>query len=353
MNTWRNTNQEKIKNLVDKIKQANRITIYDTETSGLKKATDRILQFSGIQYELPSWEEVKRIDIYIKAPFSVYGLEACKINHISDELLEERGISEKEAFLQIKDFFTDAGIIAGYNNQKFDDGFIEALYKDHKESIDLSDTFDIYTFAKLIIPPEEVIHENVRGKMMPSYKLCYTTEYFDKDNTINFHSAISDVEATVFVLRECIKKYEAESEENKSETHVGKQLVTVEDAKIFNPSEKIKRVYINTSQGTIYYDTILKRWEAKTGNIKSINMPYVLEQIFEKYDIENESELFSAVKGKNKDNGIKERLWKRTGINTNTEKGFYKAIDKLLDLVEAYDEVYQKMEEINKKVKGR
>ena len=85
---------EEVKAILEKISKFKSIVIYDTETTGLKKDSDRILQFSAIRYDLKTWKQLDVLDIYIKCPYSVDGLKATEVNKITDELLDGQGIPE-------------------------------------------------------------------------------------------------------------------------------------------------------------------------------------------------------------------------------------------------------------------
>ena len=70
---------------------------------------------------------------------------------------------------------------------------------------------------------------------------------------------------------------------------------------MFNPSQRLKRVYVNTDQGTIYYDEISHKWAAsKKGVINSIDMDKIVADVFKMLDISEENELYKKVQWEDK-----------------------------------------------------
>lgn len=287
-----------VKGIIKKTESRNSIVFYDLETSGIRKI-DTILQFSAIRFSLPDWKETEKIDLYIKCPFSVNGTKASEVNHITDEFLAENGLDREEAFKKIREFIHEDDLIAGYNNESFDNRFMERFYEDFGCEFKYADSLDVYKFAKMVVPPECVMVMGEDKKKKASYKLEILTKYYDPESTIAFHSAIEDVSATAFVYvmasaeaKQRIKEHDEEEEKRKA---VPRQDATVLRINLFNPSQRIKRVYVSTDQGTVYYDEITHIWKAKTGSIDSVNMNGILEQVFKKLGISKEGELYNAV----------------------------------------------------------
>lgn len=308
-NKWKdNSLSREMLSLVEKYPS---IVIYDLETTGLSKKKDKIIQFSAIRYKLPEVEETERIDIYIKCPFSVPET-ASEVNHITDELLAEQGISEKDAFLRISRFIKPDDLIGGYNNKSFDDKFMEILYKENKREFTFSDNIDVFKYAKSIIPPEKVMEPTeVRNKNTgevklvdkPCYKLEKISSYLVGEN-YQFHSSIEDVAATGCVLGELLELSRelvwCEEQEEKARKSIPRQKATVLSVSFFNPSQNLKRVYVNTDQGTIYYNELNHKWAAKTGSVNSIDMTEVIAQVFRLSGAKDESNLFYKMEKKDK-----------------------------------------------------
>lgn len=301
-----------IKTIIKSIESYGNLVIYDVETTGLSKKKDRIIQFSAVRYQIPEWKEQKRIDLYIKSPFAINGTTASEANGITDELLDEKGITEEKAFEQIKKFMGPDDFIGGYNNQRFDDGMMTELYARHKEIFRYSGNVDIYKFIQMVVPPENVMVEmatTINGKekkeKKASYKLKNVTDFYDPGNTIKFHSSINDVEATAFVFqkaiedaKQMIKEYENQEEARKD---IPRQHVNIKNISLFNPSQRLKRVYVNTDQGTVYYDEISHKWAAsKKGVIDSVDMDKIVADVFKTLKITSEEQLYKKVEWEDK-----------------------------------------------------
>jgi len=299
---WKYYNE--VKSILNTINEYKSAVIFDLETTGFSKKNDRIIQFSAIRFSIPEFNEMERLDIYIKCPFKINGTEASNINHITDELLEEKGIDEYDAFSIISKFIKSDDIIMGYNNSRFDNPFMEEFYNRFHQEFTYKQNIDIYQFAKIIVPAEAMKIKDESGKDKVSYKLEYVTKYYNPETDVLFHSAIEDVAATGYVLKNII--LDANSMINEFENNENKRKeIPRQDAKVwyinlFNPSKNLKRVYVKTDQGTVYYDDVQKKWRAKTGSVDSLNMEGIVKQVFEQLKITSEAELFNAVVLKDK-----------------------------------------------------
>ena len=239
------------KNLLSSVGE---IVIYDLETSGFKRNVDRILQFSAARYKLPSLELIEEENFYIKSPFSVDGLEATEINGITDVILNEKGISEEEAFERMKYFIKDDDLLGGYNIEHFDNAFMSAFYSDFCESFRVHDIIDIFSLAKLLIPKEKVW---IDGKA--SYKLANVAKlFYTSDTQFQFHSSDDDVRATAVVLKNLIDKVMTVKETPKSKEKSSDFNIT--SVRYFAPTKSIQRLYFNTNKHSFYYDIIKDKW---------------------------------------------------------------------------------------------
>lgn len=308
---------EEVKSILEKISKFKSIVIYDTETTGLKKDSDRILQFSAIRYDLKTWKQLDVLDIYIKCPYSVDGLKATEVNKITDELLDEQGIPEAEAFQKINNLIKEDDLIGGYNSDNFDNAFMTAFYKLFGKEFKYAASVDAYKLAKMVIDGNDVTelvtskdkNGRERTSRKPVYKLAKIASYYDPDYETEFHNSMGDVDATAHVLamliadaKFMIKDFE---EEEAKRYAIPRNDAKVKSISLFNPSQTLQRVYVRTDQGSIYYDEVSKSWKAKNGNINSIDMEDIIVQVFQKLGIKEEKELFPTVR-----NNHAEALWK-------------------------------------------
>lgn len=271
------------------------IVFYDLETTGFSKTSDRILQFSAMRFSLPEWNKMGELDLYIQSPYLVDGLQATNINGITDALLEEKGLFEYDAYQKISEFIHPDDLIAGYNNNSFDDPFLGQFYKNCKSDFKYGDSLDVLKFAKSVLGPEDFPKDEV-GNRKPCYKLGFLTELFDKEHTYQFHNSLDDVAATAFLFQVLLQKVSNLKPESEIER---KKEIPTEEAKIlsvriFHPSRNLKRVYVNTDQGSIYYDDIKKEWRAKTGKLEEDVLQKLIRRVYGFLDVSADEFVYAA-----------------------------------------------------------
>lgn len=301
MGAWKNIDTEK--EVINDFYDVDTIVIYDLETDGLEK-TCRILQFSAMRVNVKDFSEIDRMNIYIKSPYSVNGLAATAINGITDEILNEKGINEEQAFEKITNFIKDDDVICGYNNNRFDDDRLNNFYRGFGKTLKFKKSLDVLSTAKRIISDKEpkLQKPSRGGKIRPSYKLIYLTELFDENNNFKFHSSDEDISATAFVLENLLricKERINEFETTKSETinpelHSG--TANIKNVSVFAPTSFVKRVYVNTDKGTIFYDCKKNVWDTKTANLNALNIDDIWKQIKSKLNIKYQNEMFNVIK---------------------------------------------------------
>lgn len=271
------------------------IVFYDLETTGFSRTSDRILQFSAMRYSIPEWKKMEELDLYIQSPFQVDGLPATSVNGITDALLEEKGLFEYDAYQKISKFIHSDDLIAGYNNNSFDDPFLTQFYKTCKSEFRYGDSLDVLKFAKSVLEPED-FPEDELGNRKPCYKLGFLTELFDKENTYQFHNSLDDVAATAFLFQMLLQKVKDVKLEPEIER---KKEIPTEEAKIlsvriFHPSRNLKRVYVNTDQGSIYYDDIKKEWRSKTGKLEDDVLQKLIRRVYRFLNISADEFVYAA-----------------------------------------------------------
>lgn len=240
----------------DLIQQRKSVLFFDVETSGLKAATDRIVQFSGViarPDEFGFYREEESIDLYIKQPVYMTA-EVIDIHHITNEFLEDKPM-EIDVVQQIYEFFNKADIISGYNIAKFDMSFIKQMFERHALQLNEYKIVDVYA-ATL-----EVLNRRDFEDGMKLDKLC---PIFGID--ANFHSAIDDVRATVqFLMALLIKDtFYKDNIENYPKI---KRIYSLRE---YKKSKTVNRLYFSYEteeglSGTAYYDRWNLSWEIKDG----------------------------------------------------------------------------------------
>lgn len=298
---WTNNIQEAYDDIRPLFKSKSFI-IYDTETTGLNPKKDRIIQFSAVKVSVPAFEIISELDIYIRCPFSV-PKKASDVNRITDDVLSEKGLEEIDAFLKIQEFLGTDPVISGYNNDKFDNNFMQNLYGRFGKEFNYAASVDIMKIAKKVIPPDSVFDP---AKKRASYKQENCVAYYGSVGDFAYHSSIEDVKAANFLLTHLIydiqTSYEQEKAEEKLRNQVPKRNATIRKMSIFNPSIKINRVYVDTNQGKFYYDNCKHVWDAKAGqgNTDSIDMLELKKKALELTGTKSDAE-FYRVMSKRKD----------------------------------------------------
>lgn len=241
------------------------IIVFDLETTGLKKQTDRIVQFSANKYEVVGkvYEMTDSIDLYIKPPF-LMDASVIEVHGITNEFLENK-LTEEECFKQILDFMDTDAVISGYNIKKFDVPFLNEMYKRNGIlEFNPAHIVDIYQVAK----------ENIYPRSLPekSLKLCYVTKHYGLDDGISFHSASEDIMATwkcgVALLKEYVTNHTVKEED--------KETVTIHSMSRYKKLPYVDRVYVEVfgsfGEGKLYYDIKTKGWYCEDDLIGKVNM---------------------------------------------------------------------------------
>ncbi len=181
---------------------------YDLETSGLNPRSDRIMQFAGQRTTLnlePIGEPynilVKLNDDTLPSP------DALIVTGITPQQTQADGYTEAEFATLLRDeIFTPDTITVGFNNIRFDDEFIRALFwrtfndpyewswRDGRSRWDLLDVVRMTRALR----PEGIKWPVVDGKAVNKL------ETLTKENGIDHfkaHDALSDVEALIAVTK--------------------------------------------------------------------------------------------------------------------------------------------------------
>lgn len=282
MTTWRSrkTGADFLKLLAEH----KEICIFDTETTGLNSATDRIIQISGIKLDTQTLEEIDRLDLYINPGYSLPP-KITEITGITDEQLADKP-TEDEAFPTIFAFFDGAAV--GAYNTPFDKGFMINLYARQGRTFAPPAECDVLEMSKDIVE---------KGKT-PNHKLGTIANYYQADEGLTFHNSMDDVIATVRVLRifkEEYKKREANAQE--AELVAPEKINSV---RFWEGYRGFSRQYIHTDIGTFYFDIRSKVWGIKASDtpysLNEVDMEAVRTRAFEYARVANEQE-FARFRG--------------------------------------------------------
>jgi exodeoxyribonuclease-1 len=187
---------------------AQTLFFYDLETTGLDPRNDRIMQFAGIRTDLEFNPIGEPYDVLVRLnDDTLPSPEALLITGITPQHTQSDGMSEAAfAHMLIDDIFTPDTVVIGFNNIRFDDEFIRALFWrtfcdpyewSWKNGSSRWDMLDVVRMTRAL-RPEGITWPIVDGK--PSNRL----EVLTRENGIvhtKAHDALSDVEALIDVSR--------------------------------------------------------------------------------------------------------------------------------------------------------
>ena len=174
-------------------KDYRRLVVFDTETSSLSPDNGEILELGAVVLTRPEGEErfteQEDISVLIKndnpIPWNI-----TQINHIDDKMCEKDGISKKEFYDLLTTIFGHKDTLIIAYNTPFDMKFIKAFMKKmNNEYVVNNDTLDLLEIAK------DRTH-TFRGN-----KLCDMLVRYEITDEENSHRALSDVKATLKVMR--------------------------------------------------------------------------------------------------------------------------------------------------------
>lgn len=251
--------------------------VFDTETTGLKPVTDRVLSFSAIKYV--RWAETDRIDLFINPGFHIPEA-ASNVNHITDERVKNCPC-ESEAYGIIREFLGDSPFLGGYNSKRFDQAFMENMYlRCAREEFAPSFHVDGLEMARSQL-------------MLKKYTLENVSRSLGLDAGIGFHNSIDDVIATSKVIRYLMDEYALDGmspDKSLPKVNYWKNPARGRGIRQMAMSHKVNYLYVDTYPfTTTIYDIYLKEWRSDT----EIDLRALRAQVLAKEGVKNEKELVS------------------------------------------------------------
>lgn len=184
--------------LLQGIRNEGIVLVYDLETTGLNKVTDRIVQLAvrTCVVGIAGLIEIESRTWYLNPGFPMPD-RALQVHGITDAFLEDKP-TEDEAFEEIKEYFGDS-VVCGYNNHSFDDKMMEAMYQRHNEEFTPKYSLDIY-------PPVTIVLD---ASQVANHKLATVSDYYGFTDKIDkFHNAEGDTLATELVFGKLIEFFQ-------------------------------------------------------------------------------------------------------------------------------------------------
>lgn len=240
------------------------VVVYDLETTGLSPRNDRFIEFAASKFNVSpdnQWALVDKLAMLVN-PQRPLSPKITEITGITDADLAGQ-ITEDQAFGVISSFL-DGAIIAGYNNTRFDNKFIDEYYARYGQVFAPKGNIDGYLLAK----------QSGLFTELENTKLATVAGYYGVEFTA--HRAAGDVEATSEVIRILVQEYR-DSETVAPDTTV-KQNATVSKVAYWAGYKGFSRIYCETNAGSVYYDLRSGMWGGKNVDIQSLDMENIQEQ---------------------------------------------------------------------------
>lgn len=236
--------KEAVNKVIQFAEKGNLLYIFDLETTGLSKKTDRILSFSAIAARWNGYQfcEETRLNLYSNPGFHIPE-EVSKINHITDDIVAD-ACDEDEAVEQIEEFLGPHPLLCGYNSDGFDIPFLGNCYLRATGNIlEPAATIDVMKMAKELLDLE-------------GYKLEKVAHETGADIGIEFHNSMDDVVATFRILNILISYYIKEDKEIL-------QDIRFVSMNRFRKSHTTDRLYFYTKPfSTTFYDLYRGEWRS-------------------------------------------------------------------------------------------
>lgn len=245
--------------------------IFDTETMGLKDF-DKILQFSGILYEIDneklSFTEKETINLFIN-PREKIPKKITKITGISNEFICTEPDEEKVA-PAILSFLEKADFWMAYNAM-FDYKKILGMASRCQQQMEKRPVLDLLSMARDCYIGE-----------VEDFQLSTVAAYCAPEGDWVFHSAIDDVKASEAVFRSCIGIYQKSildsyNAPKKRTAHLNWASLSI------NPKQpSMQRIKLNLNDdryGNIFWDLRNKCWDCKKDKYS--------RELFHEIDLDN------------------------------------------------------------------
>lgn len=264
--------EDELKKAIADASRTNPLIIFDLETTGLSRKSDKILSFSAIKaiWNGYGFEEIDRMNVFINPGFHIPP-HITSINHISDDTVKECG-HEEDVIPQIKNFIGSVPLFCGYNSNNFDIPFLNAVFgRVLGEGVQPVVSLDVMRLAK------SMCH-------MDNYKLEYVASQLGIGATLSFHNSIDDIIATLCVLNELVRLKMFSKEEPKSELI----RLEVHGCNLFKKSHFLNRIYINTfPYSKSYYDVYRGEWHS---DLYGVNMELLRKDALKYMNVKDEKE---------------------------------------------------------------
>lgn len=276
--TWRNSSRiwYDIKSAINACRE---VVVFDLETTGLSRTSDRIIELAAVRYHLDddlNMHEEDTLHLFIN-PRKTLSEEIIELTGISNEQLADMP-TEEDVFEEIQDFFENF-TVAGYNIETFDVAFMENLYGRVGCKFRPAGCIDGIKMAR---------DRLVKDRDVTDFKLASVAGFFG----ISFHAhqAIEDARATAKVIQLLLKEYQKTEQKQPDIAPTG--IIQPEVTKIayWAGFKGHPRLYVTTEAGTVYYDIRNRAWGGKDINISTLDMKWLEAEAWQLTESVNEAQ---------------------------------------------------------------
>ena len=182
---------------------------YDLETFGTHPRWDRIAQFGAVRTNDRFEETESPVNIFCRlSPDYVPNIDACLASGITPDLVQEKGLSERDFAARIYgEMSRPATCVAGFNNLRFDDEFVRSLFyrnfhdpysREYEGENSRWDIIDLLRMCRDLRP------EGLAWVTAPDGRPVFRLEELTRANGVpheNAHDALADARATMALAR--------------------------------------------------------------------------------------------------------------------------------------------------------
>lgn len=249
------------------------IIVLDVETEGLSPQKHKIIQISALKLNPKDFSVTEKLNEYIN-PLRPLTDKITEITGYTNEFISKFP-SEETVFPKVYNFFEDEPICIGHN-VSFDIRMLEALYSRQGEIL-VADEIDTCQMAREVL-----------NNLVKDHKLGTVAEYYGANIGLNFHNSKDDVIATLRIFK---AMYSHQKTQETKRLH----RVTANQIEYFEGFRGHSRIYINTDEGSIYYDTLNAAYGSKDIDLSKLDMEDFERQILRKWQVTNVKDLFKKV----------------------------------------------------------
>lgn len=281
---WRNWRT--IETIMSTLLSCTSLIVYDFETTGFDPQNDRPIELAAIRFALKNGHllEKERLHLYFRVPDDIeLPQEVSELTGLTRKQLEMEPMEEEE-FGHIATFFSTTPVV-GYNSNHFDNAFMRQLYERNSAEFFPQYEFDVLHMARDFTP-----------QSLENFKLQTVTNHWGI-KAERYHSAYCDTEVTAELLKQFIESYQSGRRGSPTGTRQPEiRNITCEGRVLDGQRQEPQRIYVNTGEGTIYYDILQHIWYSES-NI--LDMDWVEQQAWLITGVNNEVD-FGQFRGRAK-----------------------------------------------------